>query len=65
MHAVCSAADYDVQTATCAAPTWEPIQQPSFLPDLTVAEGLQIAAAIGSIWALGFGAKMVRRFLKF
>lgn len=65
MHAVCAASDYDAQTATCAAPTWEPNTPPSFLPDLTVAQGLEIAALIGAIWAVGFGAKMVRRFVKF
>lgn len=58
----CAEADYDAQTGQCAAPVWE--DDAGLLPPLSGAEGLQIAAAIGAVWALGFGVRQLRKLLE-
>lgn len=51
--------DSGVVTGTCAAPYYGPL--PTMFPELSLVEGIQIAAWIGGIWALGVGARLLIR----
>jgi hypothetical protein len=55
----CDEGDFDPATGQCAAPYWETDSGP--LPPLSGAEGMQIAAAVASVWFLGFIVKQLRR----
>lgn len=47
----CSADDFDASTQTCAAPFYT--YPPSFLPYMSLADGLLIGGSIVGVWALG------------
>lgn len=55
----CKASDYDALTGTCAAPFYGPTAH--LLPQLSAAEGAQLATVIVGIWAVGFYIKQGRR----
>lgn len=59
----CNPQDYDVQTGVCAAPSWV-VFDGGFLPSLAVSDALILGSAVVSVWALGFGFKILRKFLK-
>jgi hypothetical protein len=48
-------------TISCSAMEWG--QAPGLLPPLSVADGTVISLAIGGVWAIAFGARMLRRFV--
>lgn len=47
------------QTGTCAAPYYGPL--PTMLPEISIDEGIQIAAAIGGVWCIGLIARLLIR----
>lgn len=57
----CHPNNYDESTATCSSPEWRPDQ--GLLPPLTVSDALAIGSAIVAVWTLGFGFKIIRKFL--
>lgn len=46
---------------SCLQESWVLVER--FPPPLTIAQGASILAAIGSVWAVAFCIKMMRRFL--
>lgn len=54
------AAENMQQDGTCSVPVWLPYPQP-ILPPLSIEQGITIAFAIVSVWALGLGARLVFR----
>jgi hypothetical protein len=55
----CAPADLDTATGDCSAPYWE--TDIGLLPPLSAADAIQIAAAVGGCWVLGFIVKQLRR----
>lgn len=52
---------YDEQSNSCTAQAW--IEQPSFLPTMTAAEGLQISGWFLTIAATAWGFRFLVRYL--
>jgi hypothetical protein len=55
----CAEQDFNVSTGTCSHPVWA--VQPSLLPPLSIADGLQLAGAIAGLWVIGFIIRTVRK----
>ncbi len=55
----CKEVDYNATTGECAAPFYT--YPPGAFPELTVGEGLQLAAAIVGCWTVGLIARLVIR----
>lgn len=58
---VCLTQHFDPLTESCSELTW--VEQQSFLPSLSVQDSLLIGSAIVSCWAIGFGFKILRKYL--
>ena len=59
----CMPQDFDAETGVCSAPIYGPM--PTLLPVLSIADGIQLTAAIASCWAIGFLIKEGRRPAKY
>lgn len=55
----CELEDYNSATGECAAPYYA--VSPSAIPSLSIEDGVLIAGAIGSVWALGLVARILIR----
>lgn len=62
LYQACALDDFDTQTGVCSHPVWVDAA-PGLLPPLSVADGLLISSAIVGVWAVGFGFKIVRKFI--
>lgn len=58
----CNPQDFDSQTLVCSSPFWV-VDDGGFLPPLTVADAFLIGSAVIAVWSLGFGFKLLRKFL--
>ena len=59
LYLACDEQDYSTQTGECSAPYYA--APPSFFPELTATEGLQIGFAIVSVWTIGLIARVLIR----
>lgn len=59
--ATCELQNYDIQNNTCSLVEFKEFD--SFLPPLSIAEAGFIGTSIITIWCLGFGFKLVRKYL--
>lgn len=62
VYSACPLANFDAVTGVCSNPVWLQAA-PGMLPPLSVQDGILISTAIVSVWAVGFGFKMLRKFL--
>lgn len=59
--ATCDIENYDVSTNTCSQVVFK--EMDGLLPPLSVAEAGLIGTSIITVWCLGFGFKLVRKYL--
>jgi hypothetical protein len=59
VYETCDQANVDASTGQCSAPSWQPL--PSWLPQLTAADGVSIGVAILLAWATAYAYKVLRR----
>lgn len=59
LYLACDEQDYSPELGECSAPYFA--SPPSFFPELTAAEGLQIGFAIVGVWTIGLIARVLIR----
>jgi len=53
--------EYDTQTSSCTVQAW--VEQPSFLPAMTAADGLYVSGLFISIAVTAWGFRFLARYL--
>lgn len=59
--ASCKIEDFDPLTNVCSEVLW--VYREGLLPSLPVADALVLGSAVVGIWTLGFGFKLLRKFI--
>lgn len=54
----CDSANVDSTTQQCTAPYW--VVEPSLLPSITAADGVEIGVAILALWGVAYMARALR-----
>lgn len=57
----CSPIDFDYTTGECSNPVW--VDAPGLLPSLSVGDAFLLGSAVVAVWSLGFGFKLIRKFI--
>lgn len=58
----CNPHDYDSHTGVCSVPFWV-VDDGGILPPLAIDQAFLIGSSIIGVWSLGFGFKILRKYL--